>query len=199
MLTWAITRIARYGACPAVAKPVTVSSVDGSLELGCPTLPLYTVATLQPQTLQCLYVYQVCAAVIGMIFEAETELKQYLTSINPIYAKYTEGQSYLSAWRCFLDSLASMWRQESRSCWQHYCAVKGTRQVVLITELYCMIVPPLFAQLSLLQSADMVYSVHSAHGILPLATHAWSASTGLMTGAAFTLLSSLLCSFRAYQ
>ncbi|DBB12231.1 TPA: hypothetical protein ACH3X3_006335 [Trebouxia sp. C0006] len=27
----------------------------------------------------------------GMIFEAKNELKQYLSSINPIYAKYTEG------------------------------------------------------------------------------------------------------------
>ena len=34
--------------------------------------------------------YWVCAAVIGMIFEAKNELKQYLSSINPIYAKYTE-------------------------------------------------------------------------------------------------------------
>ena len=27
--------------------------------------------------------------VTGMVFEAEDELKQYLTSINPMYAKYT--------------------------------------------------------------------------------------------------------------
>ena len=26
-----------------------------------------------------------------MVFKAKNELKQYLTSINPIYAKYTEG------------------------------------------------------------------------------------------------------------
>lgn len=36
-------------------------------------------------------VHWVCAVVIGMIFEAKNELQQYLTSINPIYAKYTEG------------------------------------------------------------------------------------------------------------
>ena len=36
-------------------------------------------------------VYWICAAVIGMIFEAKNELKQYLSSINPLYAKYTEG------------------------------------------------------------------------------------------------------------
>ena len=26
-----------------------------------------------------------------MVFEAENELQQYLSSVNPIYAKYTEG------------------------------------------------------------------------------------------------------------
>ena len=35
-------------------------------------------------------VHWVCAAVIGMVFEAKNELQQYLSSINPIYAKYTE-------------------------------------------------------------------------------------------------------------
>ena len=29
-------------------------------------------------------------AVAGMVFEAKNELEQYLTSINPIYAKYTD-------------------------------------------------------------------------------------------------------------
>ena len=32
----------------------------------------------------------ICVAVVGMVFEAKNELKQYLSSINPLYAKYTE-------------------------------------------------------------------------------------------------------------
>ena len=36
-------------------------------------------------------VHWVCVAVAGMVFEAKNELQQYLISINPIYAKYTEG------------------------------------------------------------------------------------------------------------
>ena len=36
-------------------------------------------------------IHRVCAAVAGMVFEAKNELQQYLTSINPMYAKYTEG------------------------------------------------------------------------------------------------------------
>ena len=36
-------------------------------------------------------VHWVCAAVAGMFFEAKNELQQYLSSINPMYAKYTEG------------------------------------------------------------------------------------------------------------
>ncbi len=41
---------------PNLAKLVAVSSPAGSFELVCPTLPLYTVATLRPHALQCLYV-----------------------------------------------------------------------------------------------------------------------------------------------
>ena len=37
------------------------------------------------------YVSKIRAAIIGMVFEAKNELQQYLTSINPIYAEYTEG------------------------------------------------------------------------------------------------------------
>ena len=36
----------------------------------------------------CVFLY---VAIIGMLFTAKNELKQYLTSINPICAKYTEG------------------------------------------------------------------------------------------------------------
>ena len=35
-------------------------------------------------------VYYIYAAIIGMLFKAKNELEEYLTSINPIYAKYTE-------------------------------------------------------------------------------------------------------------
>ena len=31
------------------------------------------------------------AANMGMVFKAKNELQQYFTSLNPIYAKYTEG------------------------------------------------------------------------------------------------------------
>ena len=56
--TWAIRCIARYGVCPKqlVAKLVAVSSVARSPDLVCPAPPLYTPATLQWHTLQCLYV-----------------------------------------------------------------------------------------------------------------------------------------------
>ena len=90
-----------------MAKLVAVSSLGGSPELVCPTQPLYTVAALQPHTevlvgseactdvkfhVNTLQwdVYWICAAVIGMAFDAQSELKQYLSSINPIYARYTE-------------------------------------------------------------------------------------------------------------
>ncbi len=36
----------------------------------------------------CVYETRRC---YRMVFEAENELQQYLSSINPIYAKYTEG------------------------------------------------------------------------------------------------------------
>ena len=45
---------------------------------------------------------------IGMLFKAKNELKQYLTSINPIYAKYTEG-----LWAEEVNSSAQL---ESQSC-----------------------------------------------------------------------------------
>ena len=39
-----------------------------------------------------------------MVFNAKNELEQYLTSINPIYAKFTEGLraeevNYAAAWK----------------------------------------------------------------------------------------------------
>jgi hypothetical protein len=46
---------------PNFAQLVAVSSVAGSSELQCPTLPLYTLATLQQHTLQCLYVVKLVA------------------------------------------------------------------------------------------------------------------------------------------
>ena len=93
---------------PNLAKLVAVSSLAGNLELVGPALHLYKVETLRPPALQCSYilklavlskvyvhavqrdVYWICAAVIEMVSEAKNELKQYLSSFNPIYAKYTE-------------------------------------------------------------------------------------------------------------
>ena len=43
------------------------------------------------------------AAIIGMIFKAKNELQQYLTSINPIYAKYTE-----SLWAHEVNSISQL-------------------------------------------------------------------------------------------
>ena len=37
------------------------------------------------------YANKIHAAIIGMVFQAKNELQQYLTSLNPLYAKYTEG------------------------------------------------------------------------------------------------------------
>ena len=82
----------KYGSCLALARPcnlVAVSFLAVSLELVCPTLPLYIVAS-STAVLVCseaciavkVYVnavhcdiYWICAAVIGMIFEAKNELK----------------------------------------------------------------------------------------------------------------------------
>ena len=45
---------------------------------------------------------------IGMLFKAKNEHKQYLTSINPIYAKYTEG--------LWAEEVSSSAQLESQSC-----------------------------------------------------------------------------------
>ena len=46
---------------PNHVKLVAVSSVARSPELVCPAPPLYTLATLQQSTLQCLYVLKLVA------------------------------------------------------------------------------------------------------------------------------------------